>query len=66
MAQGNVNQVLEECYKCRRRFATDRIQKHEKVCKGEGIKLQEREPPKPQKPMMKKPKKDAKWKVQHE
>lgn len=34
MPQGNVNQVLEECYKCGRKFASDRLQKHEKVCKG--------------------------------
>lgn len=40
--QGASNQVLEECYKCGRKFASDRIQKHEKVCKGEGIKLHEK------------------------
>jgi hypothetical protein len=39
LQQGATNQVLEECYKCGRKFASDRIQKHEKVCKGEGIKL---------------------------
>lgn len=68
MQQGATNQVLEDCYKCGRRFASDRIQKHEKVCKGEGIKHHVPEPPKapPQKAKPKGPEKDAKWKIQHE
>ena len=45
------NQNLQECYKCGRSFASDRVAKHEQVCKGDSVKVQEKKvvvpPPKP-------------------
>lgn len=58
---------LSECYKCGRKFAVDRLSKHEKVCKA----AEAPHKPKHPRPVFKdpKPKKSGgvpKWKAQHE
>ena len=66
--QPSGNTKTTDCRKCGRNFATDRIDKHEKVCKGNSqpIKAKLFHKPAPIKNNDKSPGKNSKWRKQHE